>query len=337
MVLAVTECKTTRKQSIYCWRHDRFALPTISFEEPMSRQPLRHLLPLVAALFFLTACGGGGGSDGGLTATTATVKTQTATDGLTQFNLRRQQLGLQVVVRNDALIDAAQRHSEYQAINSEITHEQTAGKPGFTGVTVGDRLQAANYQFTQNSYAYGEVISKTSDPSGSSAAEDLIAAIYHRFVIFEPMFKEVGVGAAAVGDGPTYFTTDFAANGLDTGLGAGNFVMYPRDGQQNVPRVFYSDNEVPDPVPTRNAVGYPISIHADILGTVTVQSFTVRPQNGLDMQVQLLSNANDQYTRSSVAAIVPLDVLAAGTIYEVRFIGSVDGFAVDRSWSFTTQ
>lgn len=305
----------------------------------MSRHLLHQLLPGVAAAILLTACGGGGGSsgEGNITATSAVVNVQTATEGLAQFNLRRQQLGLQAVVRNAALDDAAQRHSEYQALNSDITHEQEVGRRGFTGVNVGDRLSAAGYNFTQNSYAYGEVISKTSDPSGTRAAEDLIAAIYHRFVIFEPMFKEVGVGAAAVGGGATYFTTDFAANGLDIGLGPGNFITYPGNGQQSVPTVFNSDNEVPDPVPGRNAVGYPISLHADILSTVSVQSFTLRPQNGVDMAVQLLSSAVDQYTRSSVAAIVPLDVLAAGTTYEARFIGSIDGFAVDRTWTFTTQ
>lgn len=304
----------------------------------MSRYSLRSLLPSVAALFFLSACGGGGGdSDRDLSTRAATFNAQTATDGLTQFNLRRQQLGLQLLVSNNLLNEAARGHSEYQAINDEITHEQTAGKPGFTGVTTGARFQAAGYRFTQGSYAFGEVISKTSDPSGSRAAEDLIAAIYHRFVIFEPMFKEVGVGAAAVSDGPTYFTTDFAADGLDVGLGAGNFVTYPYNGQQSVPRLFYSDNEVPDPVPGRNAVGYPISIHADILATVTVTSFTVRPQGGSDLPVQLLSHANDQYTGSSVAAIVPLDVLASGTTYVARFVGTVDGAAVDHSWSFTAQ
>jgi uncharacterized protein YkwD len=303
----------------------------------MSRH-LLHQLPGIAAVILLTACGGGGSSDeGNITATSAVVNVQTATDGLAQFNMRRQQLGLQAVVRNAALDDAAQRHSEYQALNGDITHEQEVGRRGFTGVKVGDRLSAADYKFTQSGYAYGEVISKTSDPSGVRAAEDLIAAIYHRFVIFEPMFKEVGVGAAGLAGGAIYFTTNFAANGLDVGLGKGNFVTYPKDGQQSVPRVFNSDNEVPDPVPGRNAVGYPISLHADIESAVGVQSFTLRPQNGVDVAVQLLSSAVDQYTRSSVAAIVPLDVLTAGTTYEARFIGSIDGFAVDRTWTFTTQ
>lgn len=55
------------------------------------------------------------------------------------------------------------------------------------------------------------------------------------------------------------------------------------------------------------------------------------------MPVRLLTSTVDTHTPSSVAAIVPLDVLAEGTTYDVRFSGIVDGLSVDRSWSFTTR
>lgn len=305
----------------------------------MSRYSLRRLLPLVAAISLLTACTDPRTESeaASLSSPSPILNEQTAADGLARFNQRRQELGLQPVVRNNLLDDAAEGHSRYQVINEEITHDQTVGNPGFTGATAEDRIVNANYQFTQD-YAYGEVISRTADDSGTSAADDLIAAIYHRFVIFEPMFKEAGAGAAAADGGPTYFTTNFAANGLDTGLGAGNFVVYPYDGQQNVPRIFYSDQEVPDPVPSRNLVGYPISIHADILSTVTVTSFTVRPQGGSNLAVELLTNVTDpEHTTESVAAIVPLDTLTPATTYVVDFVGNVDGVAANRSWTFTTE
>ena len=64
-------------------------------------------------------------------------------------------------------------------------------------------------------------------------AEELITAIYHRFVIFEPIFKELGSGAATTSAGYTYFTTDFAAN---NGYGAGisGLVVWPYSGQVSV-------------------------------------------------------------------------------------------------------
>lgn len=318
----------------------------------MGRYP-RSILPLLLASLLVAACGGGGDSNGNTTEAKAPATTtvlepnapqatgNTATDGFNWFNFRRQQAGIQVVTRNSNLDVAAQGHSNYQLANGTVTHEQTPGKTGFTGRTVGDRMAAAGYQFTPGaSFAYGEVISATSDVSGFKAAEDLLAAIYHRFVIMEPMFKEVGAGAAAAsaGGGLTYFTTNFAANGLDRGLGArGRIVTYPFADQQRVPRNFFSDNESPDPVPDRNEVGYPVSVHADITALIRVQSFTIRPRGGSALAVRLLTSDSDTQTSSSVAAIIPLAVLGAASTYDVQFTGQVDGVDVSRAWSFTTQ
>jgi uncharacterized protein YkwD len=319
----------------------------------------QKLLPALLASLVLAACGGGGGGGGGgassnaaqSPSTSATLLAQepnapqvtgdTATDGFNWFNFRRTQAGLKAVSRNGKINVASQGHSNYQKLNDTITHYQTQGNPGFTGVDPGARLAAAGYTFPQNNYAYGEVISSSSDPSGFTAADNLVAAIYHRFVVLDPMYKEAGAGAAVSASGLTYFTTDFAAIGLDQGLGAGKVAVYPTSGQSNVPANFFSNNELPDPVPDRNEVGYPISVHADIINTVTVQTFTVRPRGGTPLQVRLLDRASDPNMQSmnfdSAAAIVPLSPLAAGTTYDVQFVGTAGGVAVTRSWSFTTR
>jgi uncharacterized protein YkwD len=303
----------------------------------------------LAAALVLAACGGSGDNGGNSTvsqvaATTATQEPgapqatgNTANDGFSWFNFRRQQVGLAVLQRNARIDAAAQGHSNYQQINNVITHVQTVGKPGFTGVLVNDRLVAAGYTLPADDYAFGEVISSTSSTSGFNAAEDLIAAIYHRFLIFEPMFKDAGSGAATVSGGSTYFTTNFAAIGLNGGLKAGTVVTYPFAGQQRVPQNFFSDNESPDPVPSRNEVGYPISVHANIISTLVTTSFTVQPRGGSPLPVQLLTNITDSHTPTSAAAIIPLSRLAGATTYDVNFAGKLDGVDISRSWSFTTQ
>jgi len=308
----------------------------------MERLSRSALLALIAALA-LAACGGDSSGPASRPVTTASTSEpgapqatgNTATDGFNWFNYRRQQAGLSGLSRNAIVDAAAQGHSEYQRVNDVITHIQDRAKPGFTGVDVGDRLVAAGYQF-RSSYAYGEVLSATSDSSGFHAAEDLIAAIYHRFVIFEPVFRQAGTGSATVTRGATYFTANFVTDRLE-GLGEGKLVTYPFGGQQRVPRNFFSDHEVPDPVPSRNEVGYPVSVHADITTTIGVQSFTIRPRGGAALPVLLLRRATDPETPASAAAIVPLDPLDGGTTYEVRFTGTVNGTAVDREWTFTTQ
>ncbi|MDP3842680.1 MAG: CAP domain-containing protein [Oxalobacteraceae bacterium] len=328
---------------------------------------MTRLSPLVPAILLslaLAACGGGGGSST-QPSDTAIITQQLAqetdapqvtgnmaTDGLNWFNFRRQQImGLDLGLTRNGLIDtAAQGHSNYQAINNVISHDQTSGKTGFTGVDLEARLGRAGYSLVP-SYATGEVIAKTGYTDGFTAAEALITAIYHRFVIFEPMFKEAGAGFATASSGFTYFTTNFAAsNGLGSGLGAGNFTIYPYDGQKNLPNNFFSDTEQPDPVPNQNEVGYPISIHADITRTITVAApnFTVRPRGGALLPVQLLTSSSDTHTPTSAASIIPLAPLAAGTTYDVAFSGAICTIiapatsctadtAISRSWSFTTK
>ncbi|MRV76324.1 CAP domain-containing protein [Duganella sp. FT92W] len=309
----------------------------------------KPLLLTAALAAILTACGGGGGgSDVASIPTTPvtplvpaqpgspTQTGDTATDGYNWFNYRRQQVGLSVLARSSLIDAAAQGHSDYQRLNNTITHDQTSGKPGYTGATLQQRLTAAGYRLS-GANIYGEVISAANQTSGFYHAEELIGAIYHRFVIFEPVFREMGTGAATSSN-YTYFTADFAASGgYGPGVGRGNLAHYPATSQTMVPTNFFSDSEAPDPVPDRNEVGYPISVQGDVTSTVTVKSFTVRQRGGADLPARLLSNAADSHTPKSAAAIVPLAVLKSGTVHDVTFAGTVDGIAVSLNWSFTTR
>jgi uncharacterized protein YkwD len=308
---------------------------------------------LLAALA-LAACGGGG--SGGAAIPTPVIPTpvtpvipppaepgspaltgNTATDGLNWLNFRRQQAGLSVLTRNSLIDAAAAGHSNYQRLNT-VTHVQEAGKPGFTGVNLLDRLQAVGY--ATPSYFYGEVISASNSTSGTYLAEELITAIYHRFAIFEPRFKEIGAGTATNSSGYTIFTNNFAANnGYGPGIGRGNIVTWPGDGKTGILTNFFSDYEAPDPVDGVNEVGYPISVHADADVTLTVTGFSMKPRGGANLAVKLLSFAADpgKTTTRSAAAIVPLAVLAAATVHDVTFSGTADGVAITKSWSFTTK
>lgn len=325
-------------------------------------QRLRLVVAGCAASLVLAACGGGGsdstassttpavandtGNAGGSGGTSTTVPVDPsapaltgniATDGLNWINYRRGQAGVVQLTRNSLIDTAALGHSNYQKTNNVVTHVQTAGNPGFTGASLGDRLAQAGYVFNTNaSRAYGEVISATSNTSGQFMAEELITAIYHRFVMFEPMFKELGSGSATTSAGYTYFTTDFAANN-GYGTGISGIVVWPYSGQTAVASIFYSDYESPDPVAGQNEVGYPVSVHANINATVTVQTFTIQPHGGSALTVKLLAHASDTETPASAAAIVPLAPLKAATVYDVAFSGAVNGVAVTKSWSFTTK
>lgn len=309
----------------------------------------------LGAALALSACGGGG-SDGpavdvaggnavtppaaGATPTPAdpaapVLSGNIAADGRNWINYRRSQLGVPTVVENAQINNAALGHSEYQRVNNLMSHDQERGRQGFTGVTLGDRLNAAGYTLG-NGFAYGEVISGTTNRSGFYMSEELITAIYHRFVMFEPMFREIGTGAATASNGYNYFTADFATrNGYGPGIARNAIVTWPFNGQTQVVPNFFSDTEQPDPVPNRNEVGYPISVHANLDATLAVTGFSVRPRGGSALEVRrvdpLSTNAR------SAASIVPLLPLRAATTYDVSFAGTINGVAVAREWSFTTR
>ncbi|WP_319636965.1 CAP domain-containing protein [Janthinobacterium aquaticum] len=316
-------------------------------------QQCKSTFPVVALAALLSACGGGGGTGEKTSLSTATPLPQLtqepgapglsgniAADGFNWINYRRSQVGLASLARNSVIDQAALGHSEYLRLNNTVSHDQVAGKPGFTGARLGERLAQAGYVINErNSYAYGEVIAGAANNSGFYLAEELITAIYHRFVIFEPVFKEIGTGAVVGAGGYSYFTADFAANnGFGPGLPAGQIVTYPVSGQAKVATSFSSDNEMPDPVPNQDIVGYPISVHANIHSMLSVTSFTVRQRGATsDLTVRQLKNDSDAQTPQWAASIIPLAPLAANTTYDVNFSGTLNGAAVSRNWSFSTR
>ncbi len=315
----------------------------------------RSLIAGLVAASTLVACGGGGGGTNAVATpvgvtppanipptivpdTAAPTATGSiAVDGRNWINYRRTQLGVPVVTENVLINNAALGHSEYLRTNSVMSHDQAAGKPGFTGATLKDRLNAAGYTIPANGYAYGEVISGVTRGTGFFMAEELVTAIYHRFVMFEPKFREIGTGAATSSSGYSYFTADFASRGgFGPGIAANAVVTWPFNGQTGVVPNFMSDTEEPDPVPNQNEVGYPISVHANIDAPLTMQTFTVRPRGGANLQVLVVNSSSTASQRTAIA-IIPLARLAAATTYDVSFSGTVNGSPVSRDWSFTTR
>lgn len=264
-----------------------------------------------------------------------TLSGNIAADGRNWIAYRRAQIGVPAVTQNAQIDNAALGHSEYLRINNLMSHDQVAGRQGFTGANLGERLNAAGYTLDRNTgYAYGEVISGTTNRSGFFMAEELITAIYHRFVIFEPMFREIGTGAATAASGYNYFTADFASRGgYGPGIARNTIVTWPFNGQTQVVPNFFSDTEEPDPVPNRNEVGYPVSVHTNLDSTLAVQAFTLRPRGGANLEVLRV----DPTGSKTAASIIPVQPLRAATTYDVVFTGTVNGAAVTREWSFSTR
>ncbi len=312
-------------------------MPVVSFS-------IRRAL-LIASVACVAACGGDASAPGARSGVQLAAQEvnaprasgDVATDGLAWIAYRRQQAGLLAPVRDARLDQAALGHSHYQQQNNRVTHDQSSAEPGFTGATAPDRLRAAGYPLANGASADGEVIAATSATDGFAAAEGLLGAIYHRYLILQPQFDRAGAGSARRDGGYTWLTVNFVASREPPQLGRGQLVVWPAPGQQQVRPNFFSDQETPDPVSGADEVGYPVSVHADIDARIDVERFTLRERGGGELPVKRLAHDSDDSTPESAAAIVPLAPLRGGTSYEVEFSGRVDGVAVQRSWSFTTR
>ena len=260
-----------------------------------------------------------------------------ATDGISWMNFRRAQAGLAALQRNSSIDRAAQAHANYQQLNNVVTHDETAGLPGYTGKYAPERLIAAGYTFTAGGYAEGEVIAATVARDGFAAAEGLMAAIYHRFVILEPVFTQAGIASATRSGGYTWLTANLIDNKNSRAPASGRMIVWPFPDQQNVRVNFFSNQESPDPIAGRDEVGFPVSVQADIGARVKVENFTLRARGKMPLAARLLESETDADTPQSGAAIIPLLPLLPATTYDVEFNGSVDGIILSRSWSFATR
>ena len=180
------------------------------------------------------------------------------------------------------------------------------------------------------------MIAATAEPDGFAAAEGLMGAIYHRYLMLEPRFDLAGSAGAHRAGGYYWLNVNFAATRDNRGLGPGRLVVWPAPEQKNVRTSFLSNEETPDPVEGKNEVGFPVSVHADSGSTVRVGRFIIRERGGAELPVKRLEHDSDSETPSSAASIIPLSVLRKGLTYEVEFSGTLDGTPVTRNWSFST-
>ncbi len=300
---------------------------------------------LTGLIVLLVACHGDSGTSTGTSAAQLSAQEaqgprasgDVASDGLRWINFRRAQAGLAITTRDARIDRAAAAHAGYQQLNNLITHDETPEKTAYTGADAPERLRAAGYPLAAESIADGEVIAATAEPDGFAAAEGLMGAIYHRYLMLEPRFDLAGSGSAHRAGGYYWLNVNFVATRDSQRLGAGQVIVWPVPDQKNVRSAFLSDEETPDPVAAQNEVGFPISVHADSGSSLRVSRFILREQGGATLPVKLLEHGSDGDTPASAAAIIPLTVLRKATTYDAEFVGSADDIAVARRWSFTTQ
>ena len=211
------------------------------------------------------------------------------------LNTLRQQSGLIPFKENVQLNRAASNHASYLLRQQIIGHYETRGYKGFTGQTPSDRVILSGY----HSKDVMENVSINAHTPKESI-ENLMAAIYHRFVFLNTSKDEIGFGSVSTNTQRKFRSVqvyDLGSSGLNAlctqGFDMVSGVMYLKNvckesqklipqseymqvsdeiGFQNNKVIFYPYSEqrdvpvvfyeeYPDPLPDFKISGYPVSVH----------------------------------------------------------------------------
>jgi hypothetical protein len=297
-------------------------------------------------------------------------------DAYAYLNQIRVKAGMIEFSSNSELEAAAFNHANYLADNKDMGHYESAGTPGFTGVTWSDRAISAGYR----SKAVSENVSGGNANSFDSI-DALMSAIYHRFGFLTFDNDEVGIGIGKIsftdpttnsayvykmgnkrlntlcagpnfsGFGSYYYGVcnpdiNVEATEFDNAkvMVQGNnpeIVLWPVDGDRSVPPAFFEES--PDPLPDYSVSGYPISVQFNPLSftDVNVTSFRLyRTSDNSEVQpTRLLDQNTDPNGKFSALefALFPLQRLDWNTEYRVEFQYTASGTQSSLIWYFTTK
>jgi tetratricopeptide (TPR) repeat protein len=249
---------------------------------------------------------------------------------LAAVNKLREQAGLPPVRLDDRLDAAAAAHSYYWLFNQARPsqkglgiHTETPGTPGFSGVTVYERGNA----FGWHDGPMGEDITHRGAPE--LAVSDWVDSVYHRFPILRPDLRVIGYADASLAGLPI----EDMEFGFSPGAGNPKPVVYPADGQSDVPATF-DDNELPDPVPAGGprVTGYPVTVTFPRYSDVRLLSFTLSGPSGPIAYTFTLPPTD---ATENSASLLPGAPLQPGARYTAHIDATVDGASYDRTWSFT--
>lgn len=230
----------------------------------------------------------------------------------------------------DTAMQAARNHSNYIGLNGwTLTHKETQGNPGFTGVDFWDRLTYAGYP----GQAEYEVVHSVSDAHAAITGVDgWINTLYHRIPFVSYSTKDFGFGADSGGSGQTS-TIDFGSG--NSAPSSKSMTTWPADGDTGIWTTFHNAYEIPNPLPNQQVAGYPITIIGG--GALTLATHEVTANNAAVAHIVITSSTDSTgLIPQSQIYLIPNNVLSKNTKYTVHVTGTVSGSPYDVTFSFTS-
>ncbi|CAH1059339.1 CAP domain-containing protein [Paenibacillus pseudetheri] len=250
-------------------------------------------------------------------------------EGLQFLNEVRTRAGIPPVQLNAAITKAAISHAEfYNANQADLpglnAHSEISGNPGYTGQSVMARMKAAGWVSGAQGYATGEVM-HFQQKSSKAAIQGWLDTAYHRDIILDPRYTEIGIGLA-LGTA----VLDAGGPGKTQPVGGG-ISVYPYDQQTDVPVGFYG-NEMPNPLKQFDVdySGYIISAATD--KDMISHKAVITDEKGIEIPY------HEEFKGDDTLFIYPKSILKGNHKYTVSLEYQAEG-ALDtqtKVWSFTT-
>lgn len=245
-----------------------------------------------------------------------------------RINVHRKAAGLELVVVDPALAKGCAAHAAYLVLN--VDHPSTQGLglhnedpklPGYS--KEGERAGKASVIYLGK--------------GGTDAVDGWMASLLHRIPLMQSRLRKIGYGSASGGPAKVTVVLD-ATNGLGPGRDA-SVVVYPADGQKDVPRRF--EAEIPDPIPDSvdKKAGFPVTATFSEGALVKDVKASLKDGEGKEVAIWLSSPekpAASDYQRNTVGLIAQ-DPLKPATTYTATIAARVTGKAWLRTWTFTTS
>jgi len=246
---------------------------------------------------------------------------------LERLNAHRKAAGLELVVDDPDLSRGCAAHADYLVKNVDQPSAQGLGLhsedprlPGYS--KEGERAGKAAVIYLGK--------------EGVDAVDGWMGSLLHRIPLLQSRLRKVGYGVAR--GGPAKSTAVFdVTNGMGPGRDA-RFVIYPADGQKDVPLAF--EEEIPDPIPESadRKAGYPVTVIFAEGALVKDVKASLKDAEGKEVAIWLSTPekpAAADYQRNTVGLIAQ-EPLKPSTTYTVAVAARLTGKPWLKTWTFTT-
>lgn len=248
------------------------------------------------------------------------------------LNSLRSKYGFSILNNNTQLYTAAKYHTFYLRNKDIPSHDENQNDPMFFGIDPLERSKRSGYTSNQSQYSVGEVVAFY-DGSHENDLEKFLVAIYHRFIVLDPKFDDVGY----------YYLKSDNKNIIEIMMGTTNlnkpiqYSNYPYDDQTDVPVNFYPTQELPNPMPGYEIVGYPISFQITGGHKLEIKSFNLKNNSGQQIDGKFLIPSSDKEIQESQFAFIPYKPLSEQEKYTASIAGVINNNQFSKTWSFTTR